>query len=46
MSIFLSPISAIILIAFKNVIFGEDILIEEIAKEITTDEELAIDKVS
>ena len=46
MSIFFNPMSGVILVAFKNIIFGEDILIEEIAREIATDEESANDKVS
>ena len=46
MSIFFNPISSVILVAFKNIIFREDILIEEIAREIVTDEEAANDKVS
>ena len=45
MSIFFNPISSVILVAFKNKIFGEDILIEEIAREIVTDEEAANDEV-
>jgi hypothetical protein len=46
MSIFFSPISGVILVLFKNFIFAEDVLIEEIAKEIAADEESASDKFS